>query len=216
MNNKGVEDSLISTLKKSDLKSVASDVAEVTIDNLLQNGLLRDLPVINILTNFIKTGLHIKDYFFIKKLLKFLDSLSTLTPQQRTEFIDKLDSDPKYTQRVGESIMLLLDRMDDMNKPVLMGKAFKAYALGKINSAELQRINYAIDKILMCDISELEEFSKRELSTDGSNKFDRLDKIISHNFLNAGLAYIHTGFGVAGRIYPNTVCKLFVKHILNS
>lgn len=71
MNNKNVEDSLISTLKQSDLKSVAFDVAEVTIDSILQDGVLRDLPVVNVITNFIKTGLHIKDYFFIKKLLKF-------------------------------------------------------------------------------------------------------------------------------------------------
>jgi len=214
MNNQNVEDSLISTLKKSDLKSIGYDVAEVAIDSFLQDGFLKDLPVISFLNSLYKTGIHIRDYFFTKKLLKFLYSLSTLSPQQRTEFIDRLDSDPKYTQKVGESIMLLLDRMDDMNKPILMGRAFKAYALGKINSIELQRINYAIDKILMCDISELEEFSKVETKEINENTCINFDKIVSQNFLSAGLAYIHTGAGVAGKIYSNAICELFVKHII--
>ncbi|KAA3626806.1 MAG: hypothetical protein DWQ09_14540 [Proteobacteria bacterium] len=74
--------------------------------------------------------------------------------------VERLEQDDAYSQNVGESIILLLDRMDDISKPKLVARAFKAFSTGAIDSTQLQRINYAIDKLLMVDIEKLVEFSR--------------------------------------------------------
>lgn len=205
----GIESSLIDTLKQSDLTDVAADAAELALDQIIDEGLLQNVPVVSTLTRLVKTGVTVRDYFFTKKLLKFLHGLSYIPKADRQQMVEQLEADPSYRQRVGESIITLLERLDDMEKPELIVRAFKAYSKGEIDSVQLQRFNYAIDRLLMCDLPKLPEFSKIK-PTDTYP-----DLVAAQNFLNAGLAYVGTGWG-AGGVAPNDICKPFVNHILGA
>ncbi len=203
-----IDVSLTDTLKKSDLSNVAGNIAEVGLDKIIEDGLFQDIPVVSSIIGLVKTGGNIQNYYFSKKLLKFLVSISEITLAERLSMVERLEQDDAYSQNVGESIILLLDRMDDISKPKLVARAFKAFSTGAIDSTQLQRINYAIDKLLMVDIEKLVEFSRIHTS-------DRYDLIVGQNFLNAGLAYVGTGYG-AGGVHPNDICQLFITHILES
>lgn len=206
MSDSSIEISLIDTLKESELTAIAADTVELGLDRIIDEGLLQDIPVVSTVINLVKAGANVRDYFFTKKLLKFLAAMSDLPKEERRKLVEKLEADGDYRQKVGENIILLLERMDDIHKPELMARAFKAYLSSMIDSVQLQRFNYAIDRLLMCDISKLPEFSQIE-STES------YDLIIGQNFLNAGLAYVGTGYG-AGGIGPNDICRLFVEHVL--
>ncbi len=199
--------SLVETIKKSDLKDIVGDLGEVTLDSVLNDGILRDIPIINTMTKLIKIGVTIKDFLFIKKLFKFLTSLREINLEDRKKLITKLEADPIYNQKVGENILILLDRMDNLQKPKFMAKAFKAYLYDKINGIELQRINYAIDRILVCDIPELLKFCSK-------SKDDKFDIAVEQNFINSGFAYVASGLGVGG-VHPNAICRKFIDYILN-
>ncbi len=207
MANEQVETSLIRTIRHSELPAVVGDIAEIGVDAIFDEGLLKDIPVLGSLARFYKTGATIRDHYFLKNLSKFLQELSEISRVERQAMVDRLEADEAYGQRVGESIMLLLDRLDDTRKPTLVGKAFKAYANGNIDGVQLQRVNYAIDRLLMCDITQLIEFADYEIHS-------KLDVVVGQNFLNAGLAFVAAGYG-GGDTRPNELCKLFVKHILS-
>jgi hypothetical protein len=199
--------SLVTTLKHSDLKALASTAAELAIDSMLKDGLLKEIPVIRTLTNLTNIGLSVRDYVFTRKLLKFLASIGELKEDERQGLLARLEKDSKFQRTVGEHIILLLDRMDDLAKPTFMAKAFIAYCRGAIDFIQLQRLNNAIDKVLVCDLPQLKRFSL----DDDSEKFD-VD--VEQNFVNSGLAYVQSGYGVGG-VHPTGLCKVFLKCVLD-
>ena len=206
MEKDSIETSLVETLKNSELAKVAEITAELSVDGIIDDGLFRDIPVISTIVSFAKVGISVKSYFFSKKLIRFLASISEVSREDRKKMIERLEADKSFRHKVGENIILLLDRLDDLEKPELVAKAFKAYSYGFIDAEQLQRINYAIERLLMVDIGNIREFSA--ISQDHP-----YDVIIGQNYLNAGLAYVGTGFGEGG-IHPNDICQLLVKHIL--
>ncbi len=117
-----------------------------------------------------------------------------------------MEAEPKFRKHVGEYIVTLLDRFDDIQKPGFLAKAFIAFCRGRITIVQLQRLNHAIDRVLTCDLAQLQKFAL----DDADAKFE-ID--VEQNFLNSGLGYMQSGYGVGG-VHPTELCRLFIDHIL--
>ncbi len=208
---KQLEQSLLSTLRQSDLRSIGANLSEIGIDQLMQDGLLKDIPVVNILTGLLKTSRSIRDHIFLKKLLSFLVSIKDIEPEEREKAIERLESDSAYSQKVGEGLMLLLERLDDLNKPKMVAKAFKAYCRGNINSFQLQRLYYAIDRVLACDLPFLKYYSNMH-----PGKLVDPNRVVEQNFLNSGFLYVQAGYGGTTSVEPTEICDLFIKFALDN
>lgn len=199
--------SLVKTLSRSELASVAADLGEVSFDVLLEPGILRDIPVLATLAGVWRAGRTVRDHVFTKKLLLFLQALSKVPQDQRLRMIQKLEADAGFGRKVGDEIVLLLDRLDAVPKAVLLGKAFKAYCEGSISVATLQRINYAIDRIMMTDLLQLPEYS---------NGSARVSPLTAQAFVNGGLAYIPPKMASTEIRMDAALCADLVKHVLQA
>lgn len=147
--------SLIETLMNSDLASVSKDIAEIAIDGVLKDGLLKDLPIVSTLLATYNVGKSVKDNLFTKKLLKFLYGVTEISSEDRAKVINMLDSDP---DAVGEMLILSIERMDDMRKPALLAKAFSLLAESKITTTDFFELKAIIDKIELSNIEEIIKF----------------------------------------------------------
>lgn len=101
--------SLMKSIFSAGAADIAGDVSELALDAVLDEGVLRDVPVFGW---FIK-GYHvfttIKDRIFLKKLALFLEGTSAEGHCSK-DLQDEL-SDASFCQKVGESLILLLDRI---------------------------------------------------------------------------------------------------------
>ena len=138
---------LIDALQESELSGLAGDYAELGLDALLDDGLLKDLPVLGTLQKLYNVAANVRNRLFMKKLLQFLVNLADVPKEQRQKQISKLAVDVEERQRVGENLMLLLDNMNNMSKPAMMARALRAYLLEEINATLLRRLWHAIDVI---------------------------------------------------------------------
>ena len=57
--------------------SLASEYSEIALDSILQDGILKDIPVINTIIGISKASIAIRDRLLIKKLFNFLLVLMT-------------------------------------------------------------------------------------------------------------------------------------------
>jgi hypothetical protein len=112
--------SLEETIAKSDLASLAPEYAELLLDGALDEGVLKDIPVLGTIAAVAKTGLAIRDRMFVRKLYLFVYALKEISPSERASMILRLEEDEKFTQRVGECLVLLLERLDHLQKPALV------------------------------------------------------------------------------------------------
>ena len=195
---------LADTLRNSELRSLAPDLAELPLDSALPPGLLRDIPVLRTLDAVLKTTRSIRDYIFVRKLVAFLSALADVAQDRRRAMIDQLETDQQFGRRVGEKIIVILDHLDSIEKATLVGRAFRAYCEGHISIETLQRLNFAIDRIMLLDLARIDDFRHKRHS----------DRRGEQAFVNAGLGSIPHGMATVQVVPEEALCDALLKHIL--
>jgi hypothetical protein len=127
-------------------------------NTILNDGLLKDLPVVGWVVAAGKTASTVRDYFLIRKILRFLAGLSDVPKAERDSFVVKVEEDNKFGNRVAETLIMLLDRYDHINKAALMSKLFYSYGKGEIDYSDFLRLSTAVDRAFMPDLSDLLDY----------------------------------------------------------
>ncbi len=147
-----LSESLLGMIGSSEAATVLIELGETALDAMLREGVLRDIPILGSFISVVKAGGQIRDRLFVRKLAGFLAELARVEPEERRRFIEKLGEDSKERQRVGQAVMLLLDRMDDIEKAPLLAKAFAAFVAGQIGFPDFRRLATALDRCLLPDL----------------------------------------------------------------
>jgi hypothetical protein len=112
---KSLANELISTVVDTNLKDTVCNIAEVILDSQLQDGVLKEIPIVGWFFRAANSVITLQDRLFLRKISKFLSSLDDIQQEQRDNFIRKLDDDMQR-QEVGEKVLLVLERQDDLTK----------------------------------------------------------------------------------------------------
>ncbi len=93
---------------------LALELAEVPLDQLLAEGMLRDIPVLGTAYRLARLALSIRDQIFLAKVARFLIPVKAIPDEEREAFARKLTEDRDTARKVGEAILLIIDKLDDM------------------------------------------------------------------------------------------------------
>ncbi len=152
MESNELASTLVDSLTEFDPAQITPELAELALDHILDDGIIKDIPVVRSFYAVYKTTVSLRDRALIKKITRFLFSLNKITSKERTDFKEKMAKDIKFKKKVGEHLLLILDRLDDMDKPHLVANAFGAFEKGLIGYEEFQRLASAIDKTFFPDL----------------------------------------------------------------
>lgn len=144
--DRSTEESILQLISTPHNCDAFANLAEAGIDQLLQDGFLRDVPVLGSMIGVIRTAGSIRSLFLAKKLGLFLRSIQSIPLEDRRRYCETLRNRSER-QRHGEALLLLLDRLDDMNKPEMVGKVFRAFVLGEIDERQFRSLSSAIDRL---------------------------------------------------------------------
>lgn len=204
---KDLSSSFVETISNSELTSVGRDLTEIAIDSCLEDGLLKDIPIIGSLRGLWKTGVSIKDALFTRKLLYFLSGISTIPPEKRAGMVDSLD-DPETLEKAGEKLLILLERFDSSEKAKLLAKTFQVYVEEIITREEFWRVSFIIDHLPMSDIKALEMWNVTSLND--------IEHVRKHLYLNVGLGWFVMNASSTGFQWQERLCAIFTDHLLSS
>jgi len=141
-------------LLSNEFQDLLSDISETTLDSILEDGILKDVPIFGILFKSKNLYSTIQDKLFAKKLFKFLKQLEATELEQRQKLIEKINTDKKYRISVGEKILFLIDKCEDDDKAEILGVFFQKLISGIINYDELLRLSNSINLISSNDLQE--------------------------------------------------------------
>ena len=123
------------------------------------------MPIIGTITGVAKTVIAVRDKLLVRKIYSFLIGLKDVSFEERQKFVDDLENNSNYQRQVGENLIMLLDRLDDLDKPFMISKIFKAHLRGDINYHQFLRFASVIDRMLVKDLQNLlEEISSQKTS----------------------------------------------------
>lgn len=147
---------------ESDLSKITMDLSEVALDQVFNEDLWKDIPVINTLASLLKIGFNIKDRIFFKKLLLFFGALQTIPFEKRVHFIGKFSSEKK--NELGEKLILVIEQLDDIEKPIIIANLFKAYIYEKFDNQMFFRLSSVVQRSYINDLHFLRNNYNKSMS----------------------------------------------------
>ncbi len=130
------------TIRNSDqARDLGKDLGEVAIDAVLSekfgvDGVLKDIPILNVAVNLYKAGNQVAAYFFAKNMLDFLLEVDSVPLAKRVEFLDKNCADERGVESVGEVTLMILNKLDYPHLAKMLGRTFALLMRGDIGRDE--------------------------------------------------------------------------------
>ena len=182
LNNYPIAPSLIESINDENVSSFG-EIAETILDISLEEGILRDIPIFNLFIKGYGFVANFRDRLFLKKLALFLKNSSTISQEEKENFLNKMNSESSFKQKVGENLLLLLERHNNFNKSALLGKIFASFIKTVINYEQLNRFANALDYLISNDIVTLID----------ENSFISEDFLVRLHHLDLAKMVLHTG-----------------------
>ena len=164
--------------------SMITDVGEAIMDSALDDGILKDIPILGSVVGAGKCIKNISDVLFTNKLIAFLTGLKDADAEERKAAILKWESDAKYRINVGETLLNMVDRCDDTLKAQWLSKLFYVLVLKEGMGNVFMRAEKVLSGLSVMDVM---------LFLDQPEQFYQTVKIAdAEPFFNSGL-YVSRG-----------------------
>lgn len=162
-NEKSIEKIIENGLESSSM-DLTIDYAELALDSFLDNEIIKEIPIVKSIVGIIKGGIKIREIHFAKKLLTFLKEFHSakLDDFIRTEFQQKFKSDTKYRNSVVEQIMILNERVLEIEKSKILANLFASHLNNKFDWNDFLSLSYCTERLNLIAIHYLDEISKEE------------------------------------------------------
>jgi hypothetical protein len=147
---------LIRSIWSGGVRVITAEGLDILLDSALEEGLMQDIPVVGWLVKTYGVVHTVRDRIFLRKILRFLRGTQATTLEERHAFAERMEADPAYQRRVGESLFLLLDRHETVDKSELLGRVFAALIRQDISEEAFQRYAFIIDRLFLQDLVHLE------------------------------------------------------------
>jgi hypothetical protein len=151
-----IGNSLVETIVSPELASTVQDLVEVGLDTIINDGVLRDIPIISTIIGTAKAWISVRDKLLLEKLKRFLQGIR-VTEEDRNRFLDEINKNVGYKRKVGESLIMLLDHFDDMTKADMLAKLFTSHLRDDITWDEFRRFAFVIERVFIHDLNEFLE-----------------------------------------------------------
>lgn len=138
---------------------VFADYVEIGIDSLLDDSIIKEIPVIKTVNSVFKIGKSINTAFFYKKLITFLVNMNDIGIEERERFIERYVKDDKD---FSEKLLYVIDKLDENKKSEYLAKIFKCYGKGSIDYSTFRRFCIILTNIYIEDIKFLQNNIDKE------------------------------------------------------
>lgn len=158
--NKNREDQSLShnlalTIAKSGDLELPAEILEFTIDQIVDEGILKDIPVVGWIAKGVSVTRSISDRIFHHKVLRFLMALEKTDQRDRQEFLNNVKEDPSFRRKVGEHLIVVINKIDAFEKTSLLAKCFDHFITEDIDFDYFIDLSNIIERTPLSDLKAL-------------------------------------------------------------
>ncbi len=179
-NELGIVKSVAETIIDNNVDTTI-DFFEVGLDSLLDDSLIKDLPLVKTVYGIAKTGFAIREKVLLKKTLSFIIALNSndVSNEEYQKYTEELKNSDKIRMRELEFALMLIDKYIEERKTIILANLYYNYVCKNITWDEFQELSIIMNNILIKDLSELQniyikgEITKKQIKD--SISFKRLE-----------------------------------------
>jgi len=150
-----ISDNLAMTVAVTGCLELPAEILEFSIDQVLDEGLLKDIPVVGWIAKGVSIGHSISDRILYHKILRFLIALEKIGEGDRETFRTKVRDDSDFRRKVGEHLIVLLDKIDAFDKASLFALCFDHFLTSDIDHEYFADLSHVIERTPLSDLKAL-------------------------------------------------------------
>lgn len=128
--------------------------AEAVIDLATESEAVKAVPVVGTAFKVLKGLDDLRSRVLMGKLHKFLSEPALREALEAQRIREEILNKPGRDQEIGEMLFLVLDKVTDMTKPVLLARAYASYLEELIDDFTFAAVAHAIDIAFLRDLLE--------------------------------------------------------------
>lgn len=150
---------LVPTLWESLVEPIGDttkDIAEVLLDTVFEDGILKDIPIIGTIASLTKVGISLRERNLAKNTYAFIHGFRkrTISTDRINKYKERM-KDPKSAERELGYVLTLLDKETQYQKGILLGRAYSTFVDAEITWEKFIEISEVISRMFMIDFTHL-------------------------------------------------------------
>lgn len=178
-------DKLIEDFEKSLFNNIGEltyDYAELGIDSIITNDMLKDIPIVRSFIGILKIGKNIHDRNLLKQSLNFIQefNIGDINQEKLEKYRKEIEENSKKAEKEIGRVLLLLNIFIDKEKSIMLAKIFKAYVEEKINWNEFCEFSEIVNRLFIQDISILKGIKDKNIDIMNNHEDEfRVERLYS-------------------------------------
>ena len=139
------------------LTPIATDFAEIGLDSLMSEGLLKDVPFVTTAVSLYNIGKTIHERHHIKKMAIFIQEINRNIIDEKSldDYKAKFAGNETFRNQELEYLIVIIERYIGYDKPIMLARLYFAYLKNTIDWKIFLVYSEVIDRLLMSDYKSL-------------------------------------------------------------
>lgn len=185
--SESLSDNLAMTVAETGGLELSAEILEFSVDQVLDEGILKDIPLVGWIAKGVSIGRSISDRIFYNKILRFLIALEKIHSGDRDAFRKRVNEDLEFRRRVGEHLLVLIDKIDAFDKANLLAQCFDHFLTGDIDHEYFVDLSHVIERTSVSDLKALSVPDNQRIM------FGSIGVAVACGILEFGIAKPETG-----------------------
>jgi len=165
------------------------DCLEIGIDSFIEDGILKEIPIVSTIVSGLKFAKNIYDRNLLKQTLSFINELNngTLSEEELIVYQSIILNNPKKCEEELGRVLIYLNNFLDKEKSEMLAKLYKAYISKIISWNQFCEYAEIINRIFLQDITILKElYEDKYKNIEEIKERYRLDRLTSLGLIKFG------------------------------
>lgn len=143
-----------------------TDIAELSLDAVLQDSVLKDIPVLGTIASLCKTGVNLRERNLIRQTAIFITSFNNRSIEQDKldRYRESLEENPKKAEKELGRVILLLDRMLEEKQSEILGAFYNSYVKGALSWDQFVELTEVNERMFLADYTELRSIGLKSIT----------------------------------------------------
>ena len=167
------------------VEDIGIDVLELGVDSILEDGILREIPIVGTVAKVGKIFISVRDRNLLKQLVIFIKEFNSglIDEEKLKKYKQELKDNPQKAEKELGRILIILDRVIDANKTQILARFFYAYVYGNLTWSEFCEFCDITERLFLSDLNLITKLYKgNELGPDEDLAYKQ-DRLISLGLL---------------------------------
>ena len=155
---------------------------ELGIDHFIEDGVLKDFPIVNTIVSGLKVSKNIYDRNLLRQTLTFINEFNneTLIKDALIAHQSTILNNPKKCEKELGIVMIYLNSFIDKEKSIMLAKLYKSYIKQEINWNDFCEFSEIINRLFIQDLHILKKIKDKDIDLMFSQEDEfRIERLYS-------------------------------------